>query len=603
MTRTDGGDIFRPPENARVANLPAAIAAMPADAEMALASMLRLPVSVAYVADLIPPRMQRDDPGEVEEVRRMRQGSWDVTIVSLRDAQRLAFDDFDDLRHGRLVVHDGHPLRQLGAMSREWGFHPWRSVKTMLRSKLDAVMPGEPTRISVRLGLIARAMRGIQLAADLRRRGVRHLHCRNPGDSSTIGMYAARQLGVGFSFDGEPVGETPLPSPSTVLLKRKLRRAAFVVCQNTEQRECYRRIDPADNWVYGLADIETRDTRTGEVGLEQMLEMAVGHGRTGAARSQTSNAERASSRRYALITPCRDEAKYARRTLDSVTQQSIPPAVWVIVDDGSTDQTPQILAEYAERFPYIKVITRADRGERKLGGGVIDAFYAGYESISPEDYDYVCKLDLDLDLPPRYFETLMQRMEENPRIGTCSGKPYFVQNGRSISEKCGDEASVGMIKFYRTECFTQIGGFVRELMWDGIDCHRCRMRGWIAVSWDDPAINFEHLRPMGTSHKNWWTGRVRHGVGQYFMGTGPAYMGVSAVYRMSRPPLVVGGLAMLWGYLRSAVTRKTKYEDREFRRFLRRYQWSCLFLGKSRATERLNRRQSIAWQSNAEKGD
>ena len=85
-----------------------------------------------------------------------------------------------------------------------------------------------------------------------------------------------------------------------------------------------------------------------------------------------------------------------------------------------------------------------------------------------------------------------------------------------------------MVKFYRTACFQQIGGFVRELMWDGIDCHRCRMFGWIAVSWDDPALNFIHLRPMGTSHKNWWTGRVRHGVGQYFMGTGVSYMLASA---------------------------------------------------------------------------
>ena len=91
-----------------------------------------------------------------------------------------------------------------------------------------------------------------------------------------------------------------------------------------------------------------------------------------------------------------------------------------------------------------------------------------------------------------------------------------------------------MIKFYRTSCFTEIGGFVRELMWDGIDCHRCRMLGWVAVSWDDPAINFEHLRPMGTSHKNWWTGRVRHGVGQYYMGTGPTYMLASAAFASSR---------------------------------------------------------------------
>jgi poly-beta-1,6-N-acetyl-D-glucosamine synthase len=277
--------------------------------------------------------------------------------------------------------------------------------------------------------------------------------------------------------------------------------------------------------------------------------------------------------------------------------------VWVIVDDGSKDETPRILAEYAAKFPYIKVVTRADRGDRKLGGGVIDAFYSGYETIDPGDYDYVCKLDLDLDLPQRYFETLMERMERNARIGTCSGKPFFVRDGQSISEMCGDENSVGMVKFYRTECFEQIGGFVRELMWDGIDCHRCRMKGWIAVSWDDPEINFEHLRPMGTSHKNWWTGRVRHGVGQYFMGTGPVYMLASALFRMTRPPVVIGGSAMLWGYARSAWQRKPRYGDAAFRRFLRRYQWDALLLGKARATERLNRRQSSIWIGAAQKVD
>ncbi|MDB5303935.1 MAG: glycosyl transferase family 2 [Phycisphaerales bacterium] len=303
------------------------------------------------------------------------------------------------------------------------------------------------------------------------------------------------------------------------------------------------------------------------------------------------------SRRYLLVTPCRDEAKFARRTLESVARQTIPPALWIVVDDGSTDETPGILAEYAARLPYLKVIRRENRGFRKLGGGVIDAFYSGYDTINPRDFDYVCKFDLDLDLPAGYFQALMERMEADPRIGTCSGKPYFKDSGgKQISEMCGDENSVGMVKFYRTACFTQIGGFVRELMWDGIDCHRCRMLGWIAVSWDDPQINFEHLRPMGTSHKNWWTGRVRHGVGQYFMGTGPAYMLASALFRMSRPPIVIGGVAMLWGYLRSMLQRKERYGDAAFRRFLRAYQWRCLFFGKARATRECNARQAVAWE-------
>lgn len=304
------------------------------------------------------------------------------------------------------------------------------------------------------------------------------------------------------------------------------------------------------------------------------------------------------SRRYLLITPCRDEAKYARRTLESVARQSVAPALWIIVDDGSTDQTPQILAEYAAKLSYLKIIRREDRGFRKLGGGVIDAFYCGYDTIDPEDFDYICKLDLDLDLPPRYFEVLMERMEKEPRLGTCSGKPWFAGSGGSrISEMCGDENSVGMVKFYRTACFQEIGGFVRELMWDGIDCHRCRMLGWMAASWDHPELRFEHLRPMGTSHKNWWTGRVRHGVGQYYMGTGLIYMLASALFRMTRPPIVIGGMAMLWGYWKSLLGRKPRLPDVSFRTFLRSYQWRCLIHGKRNATAALDRRQAAVWHS------
>ena len=304
-------------------------------------------------------------------------------------------------------------------------------------------------------------------------------------------------------------------------------------------------------------------------------------------------------RKYLLVTPCRDEAQYARRTLESVIRQSVLPSLWIIVDDGSRDGTPEILAEYAARAPFIRVMRREDRGFRKLGGGVIDAFYHGYDSIDPNEFDYVTKLDLDLDLPADYFQRLMEKMEAEPRLGTVSGKPYFVDGGgRRIAETCGDENSVGMVKFYRRECFQQIGGFVRELMWDGIDCHRCRMLGWIAASYDEPEIRFEHLRPMGTSHKNWWTGRTRHGAGQYFMGTGVVYMAASCAFRLLRPPAIVGSTAMMWGYVKSAATRKPRYGDANFRRFLRRYQWACLLRGKRRATEELNARQARAWKRN-----
>ena len=276
-----------------------------------------------------------------------------------------------------------------------------------------------------------------------------------------------------------------------------------------------------------------------------------------------------------------------RQTLDSVIAQSIRPAKWVIVDDGSTDATPDILAEYAAKHHWITIVTRADRGRRAVGPGVIEAFYAGYETVNPDEFEYLCKLDLDLRLPARYFEALMERMESNPRIATCSGKAYIERNGHVENERHGDETSIGASKFYRMSCFKAIGGFVREVMWDGIDCHRCRMLGWIACSWDDPELRFIHLRPMGSSQHSVFAGRMRHGYGQYFMGTGLPWMIATAIYRIPERPYVIGGLLILLGWLKNALQGNPRYEDPQFREFLCRYQWRALLVGKRRALDEI----------------
>ena len=312
-----------------------------------------------------------------------------------------------------------------------------------------------------------------------------------------------------------------------------------------------------------------------------------------------------SAHRYLIVSPCRNEALFVRRTLDSVCAQTVLPTAWVIVDDGSSDATPSILAEYAAKHDFIRIVTRKDRGSRSVGPGVIDAFYAGLETVDVDRFDYLCKLDLDLDLPRGYFESLMQRMSAEPRLGTCSGKAYYPGptnlrqsfDGELVSEKIGDEMSVGASKFYRVTCYRQIGGFVREVMWDGIDCHRCRLLGWIACSWDDPSLRFIHLRPMGSSHKGMWAGRMRWGHGQYFMGTGPVYLLASALYRMTRPPLIIGGIGIIWGYVWSWTRNKPRYEDLEFRKYLRAFQWQCLIRGKAAAASIAHRDRAGFWRS------
>jgi hypothetical protein len=301
-----------------------------------------------------------------------------------------------------------------------------------------------------------------------------------------------------------------------------------------------------------------------------------------------------------LISPCRNEQAYMRRTLDSVLAQTVPPALWVIVDDGSTDDTPAILAEYAAHHPSIRVVAKADRGFRAVGPGVIEAFYEGLATVDLDVFPFLCKLDLDLDLPPRYFETLIGWMRADPRLGSASGKPYMrLPSGRLISEKCGDEMSVGMTKFYRTACFRAIGGFVREVMWDAIDCHKARQLGWTVHSRDVPDLRFEHLRPMGSSQQGVLTGRARHGFGQYYMGSDPLYFAATCAFRMLHPPYVIGGLAMLWGYVAAWARRVPQHGDSNLRAFIRAYQRRALFRGKARAVTDIEAERAALWNAGA----
>jgi biofilm PGA synthesis N-glycosyltransferase PgaC len=291
------------------------------------------------------------------------------------------------------------------------------------------------------------------------------------------------------------------------------------------------------------------------------------------------------NRRYLIISPCRNEADLMRNTLDTVAAQTIRPAKWVIVDDGSSDDTPVILAEYAALYPWISIVTRHDRGHRAVGPGVIEAFYAGLETVDIDDYDYLCKLDLDLQLPLAYFETIIIEMEKEPRLGNFSGKSYIRDSsGALISERLGDENAIGASKFYRVAAYKDIGGFVRQVSWDGIDGHMLRMRGWIACSADRPELRFVHLRQMGSSQHSIWVGRLRWGFGKYFMGSAWYYVAAVAVYRMMEKPYVIGGWGIFWGYMKAMSRGSPRFENVEFRRFLRRYELKSLFLGKHKVT-------------------
>lgn len=299
---------------------------------------------------------------------------------------------------------------------------------------------------------------------------------------------------------------------------------------------------------------------------------------------------------YCLISPARNEAEYIRRTLDSVLAQTVLPKRWIIIDDGSTDETAEILADYAARHSRIEVHSRSDRGRRALGGGVVEVFNDGLELLGDDTSEFVCKLDVDLVVPPRYFELLLEEMRRDERLGSVSGKPYYPDDeGELKSERIGDDVSAGMTKFYRRAFLDDIGGLVRGLIWDGIDCYRGRMLGWHSKSIDDPELRFIHLRPMGSSDKSIMTGRRRLGEGYWFLGASPLFVFASAIYRLGHKPAVLGSLGTLHGYAKAWLKGAPRYGDREFRRYLRRYHQAMLTRGRARALEQFNKEADEIW--------
>lgn len=304
---------------------------------------------------------------------------------------------------------------------------------------------------------------------------------------------------------------------------------------------------------------------------------------------------------YCIISPARNEADFIKQTLDSVLAQTVLPRRWVIIDDGSTDDTPKILADYAAKHSIIEVHTRTDRGKRALGGGVVEVFNMGMEILADEPVDFVCKLDVDLVLPPHYFERLLEEMAADDRLGSVSGKPYFWagEPGHSelVSERIADDVSVGASKFYRRTFLDAIGGLVKGLIWDGVDCYKGRMLGWRSKSVDNPDLRFIHLRPMGSSDRGILHGRKRLGEGYWFIGAAPIFVLATAVNKITHKPMVIGSAATLWGYARSWIKGLPRIEDRNFRSFLRRYHRTMLLHGKMKTVEMFDRETANAWAS------
>ncbi|KAA3606633.1 MAG: glycosyltransferase family 2 protein [Calditrichaeota bacterium] len=282
-----------------------------------------------------------------------------------------------------------------------------------------------------------------------------------------------------------------------------------------------------------------------------------------------------------IISPVRDEADLIQGTIDSTVNQTLRPVEWIIVDDGSTDGTTEIVEKACAKHDWIHIVKKPNRGVRAVGPGVVEAFYYGYDRIKTKDYDFVCKMDGDIEFKPKYFETLVSLFKNDKYLGAASGKPFQrADDGTLTEERHNDEMVAGMINFYKRKCFEDMGGFVREVHWDGIAYHACRIAGWRTGSFRHEDLNFLHLRLMGSSHKGIIHGRMRWGKGQYFMGTHPLYIFGIGAYRTFEKPFLIGGFFIVIGYFRAMLAGMRRFGDDKFRKSLHAWQFENLGIGK-----------------------
>jgi len=274
---------------------------------------------------------------------------------------------------------------------------------------------------------------------------------------------------------------------------------------------------------------------------------------------------------YVLVTPARNEEDFIDLTLQSVTAQTLLPARWIIVSDGSTDRTEEIVQRYADEFPWIELVKRPVRKERHFAGKV-DCFNTGYARLAGLDYDIVGSLDGDLSFEPGYFEFLMQRFAENPKLGL-AGTP-FAENGRTYDYRYTSKDHVsGACQLFRRECFESIGGYV-PLKGGGIDSvavMTARMKGWHTETFTEFVTH--HHRPMGTgSGGSKISASFRLGQRAYRLGWHPAWQAFRSVYQMTKSPYVMGGAALLAGYTYSMLRREEHPVSQELIDFQRRDQ-------------------------------
>ncbi len=278
--------------------------------------------------------------------------------------------------------------------------------------------------------------------------------------------------------------------------------------------------------------------------------------------------------RYVIITPARNEAQFIELTLKSVAAQTIPPVRWVIVSDGSTDGTDDIVRRYAALHPWIELLRMPERSERHFAGKVL-AFNAGYAQTRQLDPEVLCNLDADVSVEPDHFEYLLSKFSADPKLGVW-GAPFREGTFQYDYRFSNIENVWGGCQMFRRECFEAIGGYVplKGGSIDHIAVVSARMKGWNTRTFTEKVCI--HHRVMGTAQQGALRARFKTGVKDYSVGNHPLWELSRTIYQLKSPPVGIGGFALGAGYFWSWLRRVNVPVSKELVAFTRREQMQRL---------------------------
>jgi glycosyltransferase involved in cell wall biosynthesis len=280
--------------------------------------------------------------------------------------------------------------------------------------------------------------------------------------------------------------------------------------------------------------------------------------------------------KYVLITPAHNEEAFIEKTLASMVAQTQLPERWIIVDDGSTDKTAEIVASYAQHYPWIELVRRPERLRRSFAGKV-HAFNAGLEWAQSLEFEVIGNLDADLSFDAKYLEFLIGKFAEDPRLGV-AGTPFTEDGGYDTTRDSfeGENHVAGGCQLFRRRCFEEVGGYIPNPAGgiDWIAVTTARMKGWKVRSFSEK--RFHHYRTLGTAGRGPLRALFSYGEKDYYLGGSPVWQLFRVAYRMTKRPFLIGGLALLIGYCWAAIRRMKRPVSLELMCFHRQEQMKKL---------------------------